>query len=94
LLLSSFSGPAWPGSGPRVPGPSVRDCKLSPRTIEGQTGALWFLFVKALGRAYTGEQIPFPKCHKRLPTVLSQASGDATNRVSGSLMQRAMIMTL
>ena len=28
-----------------------RDCKLSPRTIKGQTAALRFLFVKTLGRA-------------------------------------------
>ena len=49
-----------------------RDCKLSPCTIEGQTAALRFLFVKTLGRSYLPDQIPFPKCHKRLPTVLSQ----------------------
>jgi Phage integrase, N-terminal SAM-like domain len=29
-----------------------RDCKLSPRTIEGQTAALRFLFVKTPGRSY------------------------------------------
>ncbi|HTF70372.1 MAG TPA: phage integrase N-terminal SAM-like domain-containing protein, partial [Edaphobacter sp.] len=33
-----------------------RDCKLSPRTIEGQTAALRFLFVKTLGRAYLPDQ--------------------------------------
>jgi integrase/recombinase XerD len=49
-----------------------RDCKLSPRTIEGQTAALRFLFVKTLGRSYLPDQILFPKCHMRLPTVLSQ----------------------
>jgi integrase/recombinase XerD len=49
-----------------------RDCELSPRTIEGQTAALRFLFVKTLGRSYLPDQIPFPKCRKRLPTVLSQ----------------------
>jgi integrase/recombinase XerD len=71
-----------------------RDCKLSPRTIEGQTAALRFLFVKTLRRPYIPDQIPFPKCHKRLPTVLSQEEVARLIECSGSLMQRAMIMTL
>jgi integrase/recombinase XerD len=71
-----------------------RDCKLSPRIIEGQTAALRFLFVKTLCRPYMPDQIPFPKCHKRLPTVLSQEEVARLIECSGSLMQRAMIMTL
>src|SRR5664279_5087043 len=49
-----------------------RDCKLSPRTIEGQTAALRFLFVKTLRRPYIPDHIPFPKRQRRMPTVLSQ----------------------
>jgi integrase/recombinase XerD len=71
-----------------------RDCELSPRTIEGQTAALRFLFVKTLGRAYLPDQIPFPKCRKRLPTVLSQEEVTRLIDSAGSLMHRAMIMTL
>jgi integrase/recombinase XerD len=71
-----------------------RDCKLSPRTIEGQTAALRFLFVKTLGRSYLPGQIPFPKCHKRLPTVLSQEEVTRLIDSASSLMHRAMIMTL
>lgn len=71
-----------------------RDCKLSPRTIEGQTAALRFLFLKTLGRTYTAEQVPFPKCHKRLPSVLSQQEVARLIGCCGSLMQRAMVMTL
>jgi site-specific recombinase XerD len=71
-----------------------RDCKLSPRTIEGQTAALRFLFVKTLGRFYLPDQIPFPKCHKRLPTVLSQEEVRRLIDSASSLMHRAMIMTL
>jgi integrase/recombinase XerD len=71
-----------------------RDRKLSPRTIEGQTAALRFLFVKTLGRSYLPDQIPFPKCHKRLPTVLSQEEVTRLIDSAGSLMHRAMIMTL
>src|SRR5271163_4532757 len=70
-----------------------RDCKLSPRTIEGQTAALRFLFVKTLGRSYLPDQIPFPKCHKRLPTVLSQEEVIRLIDSASSLMHRAMIMT-
>ena len=71
-----------------------RDCKLSARTIQGQTAALRFLYVKTLGRAYTAEQVPFPKCQKRLPAVLSQAEVSRLIECCGSLMQRAMVMTL
>jgi integrase/recombinase XerD len=71
-----------------------RDCKLSPRTIEGQTAALRFLFVKTLRRSYLPDQIPFPRCHKRLPAVLSQEEVTKLIDSASSLMHRAMIMTL
>ena len=37
-----------------------RDCKLSPRTIEGQTAALRFLFVKTLGDPICPTRFRFP----------------------------------
>jgi integrase len=40
------------------------------------------------------DQIPLPKCHKRLPTVLSQQEVARLIDASASLMHRAMIMTL
>jgi len=42
-----------------------RHCKLSPRTIEGQTAALRCLFVQTLRRPYLPGQIPFPKLRPR-----------------------------
>jgi hypothetical protein len=48
------------------------DRKLSARTIAGQTAARRLLFVKTLRRPYLPDAFPFPKQHKRLPTVLSQ----------------------
>jgi hypothetical protein len=54
--------------------------------------AFRFLFVKTLGRSHLPDQIPFPKCHKRLPAVLSQE--DVTRLIASSLMHRTMIMTL
>jgi integrase/recombinase XerD len=71
-----------------------RDRKLSPRTIEGRAAALKFLFVKTLRRPYLPDAIPFPKCHKRLPTVLSQEEVTRLIDSTGSLMHRAMVMTL
>jgi integrase/recombinase XerD len=71
-----------------------RDRKLSPRTIEGQTAALRFLFVKTLRRPYLPDAIPFPKQHKRLPTVLSQEEVSRLIDSAGNLMHRAMVMTL
>jgi site-specific recombinase XerD len=71
-----------------------RDRKLSSRTIEGQAAALRFLFVKTLRRAYLPDAIPFPKCHKRLPTVLSQEEVTRLIDSTGNLMHRAMVMML
>ena len=45
--------------------------KLSPATVSQYVSALRFLFVKTLRRHFLAEYIPFPKSHKRLPTVLS-----------------------
>jgi len=71
-----------------------RDRKLSPRTIEGRAAALRFLFVKTLRRAYLPDAIPFPKHHKRLPTVLSQEEVTRLIDSTANLMHRAMVMTL
>jgi len=49
-----------------------RDRKLSAKTVECKTAALRFLYVKTLRRPYLHEYIPFPKCQRSLPTVLSQ----------------------
>jgi site-specific recombinase XerD len=72
----------------------LRDRKLSPRTIEGRTAALRFLFIKTLRRPYLPDAIPFPKQHKRLPTVLSQEEVSRLIDATGNLMHRAMVMTL
>lgn len=41
--------------------------------------------------AYIPDQIPFPKCHKHLPTVFSQEEVARLIECAGPLMQRAMI---
>jgi integrase/recombinase XerD len=45
--------------------------KLAPATVEQYASALRFFFIKTLRRHSLAEHIPFPKFHKRLPTVLS-----------------------
>jgi len=71
-----------------------RDRKLSPRTIEGRTAALRFLFVKTLRRPYLPDAIPFPKQHRGLPTVLSQEEVACLIDSTGNLMHRARVVTL
>jgi integrase/recombinase XerD len=71
-----------------------RDRKLSPCTIEGRAAALRFLYVKTLRRSYLPDHIPFPKLHRRLPTVLSQEEVARLIDATGNLMYRAMVMTL
>src|ERR1035437_2036080 len=71
-----------------------RDRKLSPRTIQSRSSALRFLFVKTLRRPYLPDDIPFPKCPRKLPIVLSP---NEVGRLIGSarnLMHRTMLMTL
>jgi integrase/recombinase XerD len=48
-----------------------RERKLQAGTIACCTAALRFLYVKTLRRPYLLEHIPFPKCPRRLPVVLS-----------------------
>lgn len=71
-----------------------RDRKLSSKTVRQHVAALRFLFVKTLKRAYMLEYIPFPKEERRLPIILSQDEVTRLIEASGSLMHRAMLMTL
>jgi site-specific recombinase XerD len=71
-----------------------RDRKLSSRTVRQHVAALRFLFVKTLKRAFMLEYIPFPKEERRLPIILSPDEVTRLIDASGSLMHRAMLMTL
>jgi integrase/recombinase XerD len=66
----------------------------SPGTIEGHTAALHFLFVKTLRRPYVPDQIPFLKCPKKLPTVLSPEEVARLIDSAPNLMHHTMLMTL
>src|SRR5674476_46527 len=71
-----------------------RDRKLSPRTIQSRSSALRFLFVKTLRRPYLPDEIPFPKCPRKLPIVLSPNEVGRLIDSARNLMHRTMLMTL
>src|ERR1039457_6411775 len=71
-----------------------RDRKLSARTIQSRSSALRFLFVKTLRRPYLPDEIPFPKCPRKLPTVLSPEEVARLIDSARNLMHRTMLMTL
>ena len=68
--------------------------KLTPATVSQCVSALRFLFVKTLRRHYLAEHIPFPKHHKRLPTVLSPEEVSRLIDSASNLYHRALLMTL
>ena len=71
-----------------------RDRKLAASTIECRTAALMFLYVKTLRGPYSHDHIPFPKCPRPLPTVLSQDEVARLIDSAPNLMYRAMLMTM
>jgi site-specific recombinase XerD len=55
---------------------------------------LRFFFVKTLRRSYLPDHIPFPKRHRRMPTVLSQEEVTRVIASALNLMHRTMLMML
>ena len=68
--------------------------KLSPSTVSQYVSALRFLFIKTLHRHFLAEYIPFPKAHKRLPTVLSPEEVARLIDSACNLYHRTLLMTL
>ena len=68
--------------------------KLAPATVSQYVSALRFLFVKTLRRHFLAEYIPFPKSHKRLPTVLSPQEVAQLIESARNLYHRTLLMTL
>ena len=71
-----------------------RERKLQAGTIACCSAALRFLYVKTLRRPYLLEHIPFPKCPRRLPVVLSPEEVQRVIDSAENLMRRTMLMTL
>jgi len=68
--------------------------KLAPATVSQYVSALRFLFIKTLHRHFLAEYIPFPKAHKRLPTVLSPEEVARLIDSARNLYHRTLLMTL
>ena len=59
-----------------------------------RVAALRFFFVRTLKRRDFREELPYPKDHRRLPTVLSLEEVAQLIDAAANLMQRALLMTL
>jgi site-specific recombinase XerD len=68
--------------------------KLAVGSVVARVAALRFFFVRTLKRREFREELPYPKSHRRLPTVLSPEEVARLIDAAGNLMQRALLMTL
>jgi len=62
--------------------------------VVARVAALRFFFIRTLKRHEFREDLPYPKDHRRLPTVLSLEEVARLINAAGNLMQRALLMTL
>jgi site-specific recombinase XerD len=62
--------------------------------VSQYASALRFFFVKTLHRRFLAEYIPFPKQHRRLPTVLSPEEVARLIASASNLYHRTLLMTL
>lgn len=68
--------------------------KLTAASVASHASALRFFFIKTLRRHFLSEFIPFPKCPKRLPTVLSPEEVSRLINGARNLYHRTILMTL
>ena len=72
----------------------LRERKLAVGTVIARVAALRFFFIRTLKRHEFREDLPYPKDHRRLPTVLSLEEVARLINAAGNLLQRALLMTL
>ena len=72
----------------------LEDRKLAKGTVVIHISALRFLYVRVLKRREMKEDLPYPKCRKRLPVVLSREEVGHLIDSAKNLFYRAMLMTL
>jgi integrase/recombinase XerD len=72
----------------------LKERKLAPGSVVNQVAGLRFFFVKTLKRHAYRDFLPYPKEQQRLPTVLSLEEVARLINASGTLYQRALLMTL
>ena len=72
----------------------LRERKLAVGSVVARVAALRFFYVRTLKRHACREDLPYPKDHRRLPTVLSLEEVARLINAAGNLLQRALLMTL
>jgi len=72
----------------------LQERKLAVGTVIAHVAALRFFFIRTLKRHQFREDLPYPKDHRRLPTVLSLEEVARLINAAGNLLQRALLMTL
>jgi site-specific recombinase XerD len=72
----------------------LRERKLAVGSVIARVAALRFFYVRTLKRHEFREDLPYPKDHRRLPTVLSLEEVARLINAAGNLLQRALLMTL
>ena len=72
----------------------LQERKLAVGSVVAQVAALRFFYVRTLKRREFREDLPYPKDHRRLPTVLSLEEVTRLIDAAGNLQQRALLMTL
>jgi site-specific recombinase XerD len=72
----------------------LRERKLAVGSVVAQVAALRFFYVRVLKRHGLREDLPYPKDHRRLPTVLSLEEVTQLINAAGNLLHRALLMTL
>jgi site-specific recombinase XerD len=72
----------------------LRERKLAVGSVVARVAALRFFYVRTLKRHEFREDLPYPKDHRRLPTVLSLEEVARLIDAAGNLLQRALLMTL
>ena len=68
--------------------------KLAVNTVIARVAALRFFFVRTLKRHDFREELPYPKAHRHLPTILSVEEVGRLIDAAGNLQQRALVMVL
>jgi len=72
----------------------LRERGLSVGSVVARVAALRFFFVRTLKKHGFREDLPYPKHRRRLPRVLSLEEVSKLIDAAGTLMQRALLMTL
>jgi site-specific recombinase XerD len=72
----------------------LRERKLAVGSVVAQVAALRFFYLRVLKLHGLREDLPYPKDHRRLPTVLSLEEVTQLINAAGNLLHRALLMTL